>query len=437
MMNRDLAISAEGLGKCYRVGAGSDLRLTFREALMGRFSKHLRGALLGRAGEPDRTGEPHLFWALRDFDLEVKKGEVVGILGRNGAGKSTLLKVLSRITSPTEGHAQIRGRVGSLLEVGTGFHFELTGRENVFLNGAILGMRKAEIKSRFDEIVDFAEIGEFIDTPVKRYSSGMRMRLGFSVAAFLEPEILFIDEVLAVGDAAFRRKCMGKMDSIGGEGRTILFVSHNMSAIANLCSRAILIEDGRCVESGPPASVIQKYFEQADEESCEQSPGVFDLSSRQNGYGDRQLIVRKLELLDSEMRPRGSFAMGEKMFLRVELEGMSALRGAVVSLIVKDSQDRWLCDLNTTMSCSGIKEPRSWSEVATLEIERIPFVPGRYHLAISVAYPGGKGRIDYVDRAATLDVLEADVYHSGFSMSASKGILYLEGSWSIEGSADE
>ncbi|MCH7868143.1 MAG: ABC transporter ATP-binding protein [Myxococcales bacterium] len=436
-MSNDIAIRTEGLGKCYRVGEASDLTLSFREAAMGRLWGQLRRFVPSIGGNAHAAVERELFWALRNFDLEVKKGEVIGILGRNGAGKSTLLKVLSRITAPTEGRAEIHGRVGSLLEVGTGFHLELTGRENVFLNGAILGMRKAEIKARFDEIVDFSEIGTFIDTPVKRYSSGMRMRLGFVVAAFLEPEILFIDEVLAVGDAEFRRKCMGKMDSIAGEGRTILFVSHNMSAISNLCTRAILIEDGRCVLSGEPQGVIQDYLDRSAAESSELTPGSFDLSARKNAWSGPDLIIRKLELLDAEMNPRSSFAMGEKLFVRVHLEGMSASKGASVSLIVKDGNDRWLCDLNTAMSCSGIKEPRSWSEIATLEIDRIPFVPGRYPLAISVASVGTKGRLDYVDRAAVLEVTDADVYDSGYSLSRSKGVLYLEGRWSIEGAQDD
>lgn len=304
-------------------------------------------------------------------------------------------------------------------------------------NGAILGMRKAEIKARFDEIVDFSEIGTFIDTPVKRYSSGMRMRLGFVVADFLEPEILFIDEVLAAGDAELRRKCMGKMDSIAGEGRTILFVSHNMSAISNLCTRAILIEDGRCVLSGEPQGVIQDYLDRSAAESSELTPGSFDLSARKNACSGPDLIIRKLELLDAEMNPRSSFAMGGELFVRVHLKGMSASKGASVSLIVKDGNDRWLCDLNTAMSCSGIKEPRSWSEIATLEIDRIPFVPGRYPLAISVARVGTKGRLDYVDRAAVLEVTDADVYDSGYSLSRSKGVLYLEGRWSIEGAQDD
>jgi lipopolysaccharide transport system ATP-binding protein len=257
--------------------------------------------------------------------------------------------------------------------------------------------------------------------------------LGFAVAAFLEPEILFIDEVLAVGDADFRRKCMGKMNSIAGEGRTILFVSHNMSDISNLCTRAILIDNGRCVRSGEPQEIIEYYLDRSAEESTALSPGVFDLTSRNNNYANRELIIRKLELLDSQMRPRSCFAMGEKILMRVHVDGMSATRGSTIGMIVKDSRDRWLCDINTDMSCSGVKEPRSWSEVATLELDRHPLVPGHYPLAISVSRDSrGGGRLDYVDCAAVLEVSDSDIYGTGFSMTQSKGVLFLEGRWNIE-----
>ncbi len=432
-MKSELAIVTKGLGKAYRLGEGHDLALNFREAVMGR----VRGLARRSTGSSAREAKPDdRFWALRDLDLEVKRGEVVGILGRNGAGKSTLLKLLSRITAPTTGSATIRGRVGSLLEVGTGFHLELTGRENIFLNGAILGMRRREILSRFDEIVDFAEIGPHIDTPVKRYSSGMRMRLGFAVAAFLDTEILFVDEVLAVGDAEFRRKCLGKMGSIANEGRTVLFVSHNMSAISNLCSRAILIDEGRCVESGEPRALIQSYLDRSAAESQQIAEGVFDLAQRTNPYGRRDLILRKLELLDAQMRPKTRFEIGEKIFLRVHVEGMSDVRGTTIGLIVKDEQDRWICDINTYMSCAGIKEPRSHREVATLELDRIPLVPGSYPLALSISTGGANGRRDFIECATRLEVIDSDIYGSGVSLGKSKGVTYLEGRWRIEGADD-
>lgn len=257
----DIAILVNNLSKQYRIGRTANGNRTMREALTDavvspfrRAGSLLRGQASG-AAELDKE-----FSALRDVSFEVKQGEVIGIIGRNGAGKSTLLKILTRITGPTKGCVEIRGRVASLLEVGTGFHSELTGRENVYLNGAILGMAKQEIVKKFDDIVSFAETGEFIDTPVKHYSSGMYLRLAFAVAAYLEPDILLIDEVLAVGDARFQQKCLSKMQEIGKSSRTVLFVSHNLPAITTLCARAILLDEGRIVEDGPSSLVVSKYL---------------------------------------------------------------------------------------------------------------------------------------------------------------------------------
>ncbi len=249
----EIAISASGLAKKYRIGLRRDPYGRLTESLWNAITNPLR-----RRGSKDRGDD---FWALRDVSFEVPRGSVVGIVGRNGAGKSTLLKILSRITEPTLGRAELRGRVGSLLEVGTGFHQELTGRDNVLLSGAILGMKRAEILRKFDEIVAFADIGQFIDTPVKRYSSGMKVRLGFAVAAFLEPEILFIDEVLAVGDAEFQKKCLGKMSEIGKRGRTVVFVSHSMPAVLRLCNRAILLDRGRVIVDGTTHEAVRRYLE--------------------------------------------------------------------------------------------------------------------------------------------------------------------------------
>lgn len=270
----DIAIRIEGLGKRYRIGARQQGYRTIREKVNDAALAPFRAArsLVNRNGQPNASPlpgngqsargkrQPETFWALRDVSFEVKRGEVVGIIGRNGAGKSTLLKVLSRITEPTVGEIDIYGRVGSLLEVGTGFHPELTGRENIFLNGAILGMPRAEILRRFDEIVAFAEIEKFIDTPVKHYSSGMYVRLAFAVAAHLQPEILLVDEVLAVGDAEFQKKCLGKIGAEARKGRTVLFVSHNMTVINQLCSRAILLADGRVVSDGKSGTVVGEYL---------------------------------------------------------------------------------------------------------------------------------------------------------------------------------
>jgi lipopolysaccharide transport system ATP-binding protein len=252
-MNKPV-VEVRGLSKQYRLGATVS-HDTLRDAIADGFKSIFR-----RNSETPRQSDDETIWALNDVSFDVKEGEVLGIIGRNGAGKSTLLKVLSRITEPTEGEVKITGRVGSLLEVGTGFHPELTGRENIFLNGAILGMKKEEIKKKFDEMVAFAEIEKFLDTPVKRYSSGMYVRLAFAVAAHFEPEILVVDEVLAVGDAQFQKKCLGKMGDVASEGRTVLFVSHNMVAVQSLCSRALWLNEGSLMDSGQPDEVISNYL---------------------------------------------------------------------------------------------------------------------------------------------------------------------------------
>src|SRR4051794_31967620 len=241
----DVAIRVDHLSKQYRIGGKQEQYKTLRDTISSAAGKPVRMVRSRIGPSSERKSKAHItIWALKDVSLEVKRGEVVGIIGRNGAGKSTLLKVLSRITEPTEGYAEIHGRIGSLLEVGTGFHQELTGRENIYLNGAILGMSRADITRKFDEMVAFAEVDKFIDTPVKHYSSGMYLRLAFAVAAHLEPEILLVDEVLAVGDAAFQKKCLGKMGEVAQEGRTVVFVSHNMGAIRALCNRGVVLSNG-------------------------------------------------------------------------------------------------------------------------------------------------------------------------------------------------
>jgi lipopolysaccharide transport system ATP-binding protein len=257
----DLAIRVEGISKQYRLGAKQERYKTLRDTLTEAFMSPLHWAERWRRGQATKAAElPETIWALKDVSFEVKRGEAIGIIGRNGAGKSTLLKVLSRITTPTAGYAEIRGRVGSLLEVGTGFHHELTGGENIYLNGAILGMRRAEVVRKFEEIVAFAEIEHFVDTPVKHYSSGMYLRLAFAVAAHLEPEILLVDEVLAVGDAMFQKKCLSKMQDVSQQGRTVLFISHNMPAVTRLCERTILLDEGRVQYDGPSHQAVGAYL---------------------------------------------------------------------------------------------------------------------------------------------------------------------------------
>jgi lipopolysaccharide transport system ATP-binding protein len=291
----DVAIRVDGLGKQYRIGAQSARYRTFRETLNDVFTTPFRRAgrlLRGQAyGAADLT---ETIWALREISFEIKKGESVGFIGHNGAGKSTLLKILSRITEPTEGYADIYGRVGALLEVGTGFHPELTGRENVFLNAAILGMNRREIEAKFDEIVEFAEVEKFIDTPVKHYSSGMTLRLGFAVAAHLEPEILIVDEVLAVGDARFQRKCMGKMDAVSSQGRTVLFVSHNLAAVQSLCQKVVWLHQGRIVKVGEPGEIIPEYLGSTIETGSERV-WAFDDAPGNNEVRLRRVAARPVD----------------------------------------------------------------------------------------------------------------------------------------------
>lgn len=266
----DIAIKAENLSKRYRVGQYVGYR-TLRESLINAFSAPFRRfhSAAAAPGSESRNSDSEYIWAIKDVSFQVKQGEAIGIIGRNGAGKTTLLKVLCRITEPTEGYAEIYGQVGSLLEVGTGFHPELTGRENIYLNGAVLGMKKKEIDRRFDDMVEFAEVQKFIDTPLKRYSTGMQVRLAFSVAAHLEPEVLLVDEVLAVGDYNFQKKCLSRMRDVAGGGRTVLFVSHNMASIINLCSRAILLDSGKIVMDGPSSDVVEHYIASTGEASGE------------------------------------------------------------------------------------------------------------------------------------------------------------------------
>ena len=303
-----MAIRVEGLGKRYRLGGRREPHRTLREAIMdlAKLSAYLK-----RRG----SSQGETVWALENVNLEVHHGEVIGIIGRNGAGKSTLLKILARITAPTTGRVELTGRVGSLLEVGTGFHPELTGRENIFLNGAILGMHRSEIARRFDEIVAFAEVEKFLDTPVKRYSSGMYVRLAFAVAAHLETEILLIDEVLAVGDVLFQKKCLGKIGSLATEGRTVLFVSHNMTLINRFCETAVLLVDGRVRSTGPTAEVTSAYLEDRD-------AGASVVFSDELA-GDREswpFVLVSLEIIDERSNLRNRASRDERLFVRLTLQ---------------------------------------------------------------------------------------------------------------------
>lgn len=369
-MTADVVISAEGLGKSYMIGhasAGSE-RYTALRDVIARSARNLvrttQDMVRGRQLVAGDTIEE--FWALEDVSFEIKRSEVVGIIGRNGAGKSTLLKVLTRITEPTRGRVTLKGRVASLLEVGTGFHPELTGRENIFLNGAILGMTRAEIRRKFDEIVDFAGVERFLDTPVKRYSSGMYVRLAFAVAAHLESEILIVDEVLAVGDAEFQKKCLGKMQHVAGHGRTVLFVSHNMAAISTLCTRGLLLEGGRRVFAGEVAEALDRYN------------GGSTASLRLLGH---QLEV-SAQLVESTL---GS-GMAFKLQLDVKLTGPLGFPHLGVG--ITDSDGKRLATLLSETSCQlpPVREGESLSFRMTSEPVR--FVPSVLYLKVALADHG-------------------------------------------------
>jgi len=366
-MNNDMIIRVEGLGKRYRLGQRSNERyVALRDVLTDKAKRvfRLRSAKSEANGSspsaPSFSRSSSELWALRDVSFEVKRGQVVGIIGRNGAGKSTLLKILSRITEPTEGRARLKGRVGSLLEVGTGFHPELTGRENIFLNGAILGMTHAEIQRKFDEIVDFAEIEKFLDTPVKRYSSGMYVRLAFAVAAHLEPEILVVDEVLAVGDMQFQAKCLGKMHDVSSkEGRTVLFVSHNLAAVLNLCNVGVLLEEGRVAVMGDIKNVCDVYIG-----TCR------DLSATQRTTG----IFRSLSLVDANGNALDMLSEGESIRFRCSVSPPE--EPCLVSLIIRDANHYALCELFER----SFSLPRTNGSNIEFFVEapRLPLRPGRY-----------------------------------------------------------
>ena len=297
----DIAVSVRGLSKSYTIAHNDAKHTTAGEALMHRLKN------------PWHKAEKETFWALKDVDFDIQKGDVVGIIGRNGAGKSTLLKILSRITEPTAGEINLYGRVGSLLEVGTGFHAELTGRENIFLNGAILGMNRREIARHFDAIVDFAEVENFLDTPVKRYSSGMYVRLAFAVAAHLNPEILIVDEVLAVGDAEFQKKCLGKMQDVSQqEGRTVLFVSHNMTSVVQLCRQAVFLDTGRLCNYGLTADIVDEYMAAGQDQNAEV---VWNLD---DAPGDATTTIRAVRVLDSRGQASGNLSISDPVTLEME-----------------------------------------------------------------------------------------------------------------------
>ncbi len=371
----EVVIRAEGLGKQYRIGRALHEYRTLRDVIADITWAAVRAFQSVWSGNGISRASDDSFWALKNVSFEVQRGKVIGIIGRNGAGKTTLLKILSRITEPTEGYAEIRGRVGSLLEVGTGFHPELTGRENIYLNGAILGMKRREIVQKFDEIVGFAEVERFVDTPVKHYSSGMYLRLAFAVAAYLDPEILLVDEVLAVGDAAFQRKCLEKMEKVATEGRTVLFVSHSMKAISNLTEKCFWIDNGRIAASGETNWVIGQYLSHLDNVSA--SDGWADLSRVERTANPwRKAQFDWVRTLDSGERQTGTFLEGDP--ITIEL-------GFRVSEMIK----------NVQLGCSvGSVDASTWLFTVPSPVFRTTLGPGSYSVRMHIR-PNHLRRGDY------------------------------------------
>lgn len=385
------AIRVESLSKHYRVGARQQGYKTLRESLAEACTAPLRRLRAGvqgpkskvQGGEDGARMQGEDFWALKDVSFEVQPGEVVGIIGRNGAGKSTLLKILSRITEPTSGKIELRGRVGSLLEVGTGFHPELTGRENIYMNGSILGMSQREIQRKFDEIVEFSGIEDFLDTPVKRYSSGMYVRLAFSVAAHLEPEILLVDEVLAVGDAEFQKKCLGKMDEVAHHGRTVFFVSHNMPAVRSLTQKCIYLSNGQLVTYGPTGDVISDYLDAAlrMRVSGEQSVNYYRRET------NKHTPVRfKSVWLDDESDIGDSLpvrSLGDDLTINVELESARDFETACLSLVLQRNHEQRALTLFSHDADFPIRLHRG-RQVIACKIKQAPLSPGRYTVCVGI-----------------------------------------------------
>lgn len=415
-------ISVENLSKHYHLGqiGATTLRASVERVLRRVRRKNDACSLESHSKD---------LWALRDVSFEVQRGEVLGIIGRNGAGKSTLLKILSRITEPTTGRAVMRGRVASLLEVGTGFHPELTGRENIFLNGAILGMKKAEIASKFDEIVDFSEVERFIDTPVKRYSSGMYVRLAFAVAAFLEPEILIVDEVLAVGDAAFQKKCLGRMKSVAGQGRTVLFVSHNMDAVLNLCDFGIVLNHGKSVYQGVASIAVETYLSSI----TRVSKGLADLGDHPGRPSGMPVCLRGIGLKCSSSGEYVNRARtGEDLIFDIHYDTAGGMLD-LVQLGVCSMTGQRIFTVGTHLAAE-FPEGLKGCGVVECRMPTVSLAAGEYSVTVMIGKKSPAHNVDYVEGAITFHVETADFYGTGRTLLPGQGFMAQQSSWrKIEG----
>ncbi|MEL6160843.1 MAG: ABC transporter ATP-binding protein [Cyanobacteria bacterium J06627_32] len=422
----DSVIVAKGISKKYELvtkasSGTSSLRDQLTQSAKALITQRFRKAGAAPAKQED-------FWALNEVSFEVGHGEIVGIIGRNGAGKSTLLKILSRITEPTHGRIEIEGRVASLLEVGTGFHGELTGRENIYLNGAILGMSRAEIDRRFDEIVAFAEVEKFLDTPVKRYSSGMYVRLAFAVAAHMEPDILIVDEVLAVGDTAFQKKCLGKMGDVSSqEGRTVLFVSHNMETVQALCKRAILMESGRVIGQGPTNEIINQYLRSMQVLMDPSSGTAIAKREDRGGNGSARIVSLTIEDADG----RGVICADSRLKVTIGYRSEEPINYPQFSATIYDyNKNIGLFTLYSEMM-GGLPETLPAAGSVTCITEPLYLTPGRCYINLSLYRAGGRVRMDHLKYAAYFDIERTDIFGNGIVPDRNWALCLRKYEWTI------
>jgi lipopolysaccharide transport system ATP-binding protein len=428
-----VVIEAHNLGKKFNIGALQDEQPSLRDMLVDTVTAPFRRVRsLMKNQLPDFADET--FWALHDVSFEVHQGEVMGVIGRNGAGKSTLLKLLTGISVPTTGYARIQGRVGSLLEVGTGFHPELTGRENVFMNGTILGMKNSEIKRRFDEIVEFSGVEKFIDTPIKRYSSGMQVRLAFSVAAHLDPEVLLVDEVLSVGDAEFRRKCMGKMREVTGQGRTVMLVSHSMPSIQHLCDRAFLLEGGTITAMGQPDMVVDAYLKRAPTNTIRASVDLTEHGGRKLGS---KPTLRKLRVLNGAGDESAVLSVGEPLIIEVTVDAEGQVYPhTMLSISILDDREQRICKF-TSDTQLGERFTLSGRQVYQCVWQECLLGPGEYTIELSLRTDSevnerGGMTIDRVGGALIFEVVPGNVFGTGYTLGEGKAIIWPRTTWQIE-----
>ncbi len=413
-----VVVRGEDVSKRYRIGRERHPDATLRDAIASGTKAALRGARATVNRRREGQGEKASVWALRDVSFEIEAGDVLGIVGRNGAGKSTLLKIISRITEPTSGRVGIKGRIGSLLEVGTGFHPELTGRENVFLYGSVLGMRQSEIRRRFDEIVEFSEVGRFLDTPVKRYSSGMQVRLAFSVAAHLEPDVLLVDEVLAVGDVGFQKKCLGRMGEVAGEGRTVLFVSHNMAVMQALCKRGILLEHGHVQHDGTIQDAIALYLRNLEQQMTS------DLRDRTDRAGWRVVQLTQVQIrggIDGD----SVLTVGSPVSFVFDVD--TYLPSTSCNFVIYDYLGHPVAEFRSSIGSPADAETAAGSTRFVCTMDELSLVPGRYRLDVEIWAQGNLQ--DGIESAAVFDVEQGVLEGRPVSADDHRGNVAINHRW--------